>query len=170
MRWKTKKKAIKENVEDEGDKDLEAEEETPDERVEREKKEEEEERMKRKRKVDGKFIFHFGHFTIFMILSKLSSYEQNKKNTKNCKNCYISGMKDEDAEKKQIVKRQKESMRLFSTLYKVDPTVVDKCTEEVTLERIEEKHIRLENEKNDGKKELESMSTHAIGALIPVVS
>ena len=53
-----KKKAIQQNVEDEGDKDLEAEEETPEERVEREKKEEEEESIKRKRKLDGKFIFH----------------------------------------------------------------------------------------------------------------
>ena len=52
-----KKKAIEQNVEDEGDKDLEAEEETPEERAERERKEEEEERMKRKRKLDGKFIF-----------------------------------------------------------------------------------------------------------------
>ena len=34
-------------------------------------------------------------------------------------------------------------MCLFSTLYKVDPKVVDECTEEVTLERIEEKCIRL---------------------------
>ena len=45
---------------------------------------------------------------------------------------------------------------------------MDECTEEVMLERIEEKHIHFENEKNDGKKELESMSTHAIGALIAV--
>ena len=38
----------------------------------------------------------------------------------------------------------------------------------MTLERIEEKCIHFENEKNDGKKELEPMSTHAIEALIPV--
>ena len=46
-----KKKAIAQNFEDEGDKDLETEEETPEERVEREereKKEEEEERLKRR--------------------------------------------------------------------------------------------------------------------------
>ena len=30
-----------------------------------------------------------------------------------------------------MIERWKESMRLFSTLYKVDPTVVDECTEEV---------------------------------------
>ena len=53
-----KKKAIEENVEDEGDKDFEAEEETQEERVERENKEEEGQRIKRKRKLDGKFIFH----------------------------------------------------------------------------------------------------------------
>ena len=102
---------------------------------------------------------------IFTIFSKLSSSEQTNKNTKNHKNFYIS---DEDAEKEEMIKKQKESMHLFSTLYKVDPTVVDECTEEVTLERIEEKCIHLENKKNEGKKELESMSTHAIRALIPV--
>ena len=57
-----KKKAIEENVEDEGDKDLEAEEETPEERVEREKNEKEEEMIKRKRKLDCKFIFHLDVF------------------------------------------------------------------------------------------------------------
>ena len=59
-----KKKAIQENVEDEGDKDLEAEEETPEQRVEREKKEEEEERMKRKRKLDDKFTFRLESFIL----------------------------------------------------------------------------------------------------------
>ena len=59
-------------------------------------------------------------------------------------------------------------MHLFSMLYKVDPTVVNECTEEVMLERIEEKCICLENEKKGENEEQESMSTHAIGALKPV--
>ena len=59
---------------------------------------------------------------IFTIFLKLSSSEQNNKNTKNRKNFYIS---DEDAEKEEMIKRWKELMCPFSTLYKVDPTVVD---------------------------------------------
>ena len=45
-----------------------------------------------------------------MIFSKLSSSKQNNKNTKNRKNFNIS---DDDAEKEEMIKRRKESMRLF---------------------------------------------------------
>ena len=103
---------------------------------------------------------------IYTIFSKLLSSEQNNKNTKNrVKKFYISV---EDAEKEEMIKRRKESMCLFSILYKVDPTVVDECTEQVMLERIEEKRFRSENKKKGENEKLESMSTHAIGALKPV--
>ena len=59
-------------------------------------------------------------------------------------------------------------MCLFSTLYKVDPTTVDECTEEVALERIKEKRICLENEKKEENQDEEAMSSHAIRALTPI--
>ena len=56
-------------------------------------------------------------------------------------------------------------MHLFSTLYKVDPTAVNECTEKVALERIEEKCICLENEKKEENQDKEAMISHAIRAL-----
>ena len=59
-------------------------------------------------------------------------------------------------------------MRHFPTLFKVDPTIVDECTEEILLERAEEKRIRRINEvKEEGEKKLK-MSSHTEGAIKPV--
>ena len=60
---------------------------------------------------------------------------------------------EEQAEAEEKSKRRKESMRHFPTLFKVDPTIVDECTEEILLERAEEKRIRRINEaKEKGEK------------------
>ena len=59
-------------------------------------------------------------------------------------------------------------MRLFSTLYKVYPTAFNECTEELALERIEEKCIPLENKKKKENEDKEAMSSHAIRALTPI--
>ena len=75
---------------------------------------------------------------------------------------------EEQAEAEEKSKRRKESMRRFPTLFKVDPTIVDECTEEILLERAEEKRIRRINEaKEEGEKKLK-MSTHTEGAIKPV--
>ena len=60
-------------------------------------------------------------------------------------------------------------MRRFPTLFKIDPTIVDECMEEILLERAEEKRIRRINEaKEKGEKKLK-MSTHTEGTIKPVV-
>ena len=56
-------------------------------------------------------------------------------------------------------------MRKFPTLYKIDPTVVDDCTEEIPIERMEEKRIRLVNEKKKKDEKKEEMSTHTRDAI-----
>ena len=56
-------------------------------------------------------------------------------------------------------------MRKFPTLYKIDPTVVDDCTEEIPIERTEEKRIRLVNEKKKKNEKKEEMSTHTRDAI-----
>ena len=59
-------------------------------------------------------------------------------------------------------------MRLFLTLFKVDPTIVDECMEEILLERTEEKRIRRINEMRKKAEKKERISTHTEGAIKPV--
>ena len=56
-------------------------------------------------------------------------------------------------------------MRLFPTLFKVDPTIVDECMEEILLERTEEK--RINERRKEGKKKAK-ISTHTDGVIKPV--
>ena len=56
-------------------------------------------------------------------------------------------------------------MRKFTTLYKIDFTVVANCTEEIPIGRTEEKIIRLENAKKKSNERKEEMSTHSCSAL-----
>ena len=83
-------------------------------------------------------------------------------------NCKLFIYAEEQAKAEEKSKRRKELMRPFPTLFKVNPTIVDECTEEILLERAEEKRIRRINEaKEEGKKKLK-MSTHTDGTIKPV--
>ena len=90
----------------------------------------------------------------------------NEKKTKNHKNVYI--YPDDEAEEEVRSKRRKESLRVFSTLFKVDPTIDDECTEVVELERQEERRVKLVNEKKRKSQKKETVSSHTIDAIKPV--
>ena len=105
-------------------------------------------------------IFIFLRFLRFYV--KCLLVKEWKKKTKIVNTNFFT---EEDEERELQIKKRKESMRKFPTLYKIDPTVVDDCTEEIPIERTEEKRIRLVNEKKKKNEKKEEMSTHTRDAI-----
>ena len=128
---KAKARAIQDNVD--VDKSSEAEETDEETKKEKNKEEAEKEKRKedRKRKMEGSLYLLF-YLRFWVFLKFIWRYISDMKNIKNHK--LFSEAKEEFEEG---WKRRKESLHMFDTLFKIDPTIMDTFMEEVALPRVE---------------------------------